>query len=147
MNLGRIQTMMELHLDGSKYRYHTDGAKPVGEEIFVFGSNTAGRHGKGAALTAKRKYGAVYGVGEGRTGNAYGIPTKEGGSLNRLGLKRIRLGVKRFRKYTKENKELTFFITRVGCGHAGYTDKDIAVMFRGASIRCRFPIEWKEYLE
>ena len=30
-------------------------------QIFVFGSNTQGRHGKGAALTAKNKFGAVYG--------------------------------------------------------------------------------------
>ena len=37
------------------------------EHIFVFGSNIAGRHGRGAALYAKQNYGAVYGVGIGRT--------------------------------------------------------------------------------
>ena len=45
-------------------------------KIFVFGSNLAGRHGKGAALDAKNKYGAIYGVGFGRTGNSYAIPQK-----------------------------------------------------------------------
>ena len=30
---------------------------------FVFGSNEAGRHGKGAALCAKQYFGAVYGQG------------------------------------------------------------------------------------
>ena len=44
-------------------------------KIFVFGSNQAGRHGKGSALEARRNHGAVYGVGEGPTGNAYAIPT------------------------------------------------------------------------
>lgn len=47
--------------------------------IFVFGANTEGRHGLGAAKTAKEKFGAVYG----RTGlinKSYGIITKD---LNR----------------------------------------------------------------
>lgn len=47
------------------------------EVVFVFGSNLAGRHGKGAALEAAQHWGAQYGVGEGRTGNAYALPTKD----------------------------------------------------------------------
>jgi len=49
-------------------------------EIFIFGSNEAGRHGKGAALHARQHHGAEYGVGVGRTGDAYAIPTKDGSS-------------------------------------------------------------------
>ena len=34
-------------------------------QIFVFGSNTEGRHGKGAAKIARDKFGAIYGQAEG----------------------------------------------------------------------------------
>lgn len=44
--------------------------------VFTFGSNLEGRHGKGSALEARQKWGAIYGQGEGRQGNSYGIPTK-----------------------------------------------------------------------
>lgn len=130
----------------NKYHYHKDGTVPKNGAIFVFGSNTAGRHGKGAALAAKEKFGARRGIGEGLTGNAYGIPTKNG-SLEVLSLKRIRAGVRRFREHTKRNKEETYFVTRVGCGLADYKDSQIAPFFRGATRRCSFPMEWKEWLE
>lgn len=129
-----------------KYRYHKDGTLPQDDATLVFGSNLAGRHGKGAALIAKRKFRAVYGVGEGKTGNAYAIPTKDE-YLRTLSLKRIRKAVRRFREYTKQNREETFFVMRVGCMLAGYKDSEIAPLFRGATRRCNFPIEWKEYLE
>lgn len=45
--------------------------------IFVFGSNLAGRHGKGAALFARQQRGAKTGVGEGLTGTSYALPTKD----------------------------------------------------------------------
>ena len=45
--------------------------------IFVFGSNLAGRHGKGAALFAKQNHGAIYGQNMGLQRNSYAIPTKE----------------------------------------------------------------------
>jgi hypothetical protein len=47
------------------------------QQVFVFGSNLAGRHGKGAALDAIKFYGAIYGQGIGRQGNSYAIPTKD----------------------------------------------------------------------
>lgn len=139
-----MTTALQLNL--FRYSYHKDGAKPTGNQVFVFGSNTAGRHGKGAALVAKRKYGAKYGVGQGHTGNAYAVPTKDA-SLRVLPLKTIRRNVKLFRQYAKENPELTFLVTRLGCGLAGYEDSEIAVMFRGATRRCSFPLEWKPFLE
>lgn len=130
----------------SKYAYHRDGTLPRDEALFVFGSNLAGRHGKGAALVAKNRFKAKRGVGEGRTGHTYAIPTKNG-DLEVLTLKQIRRSVKLFREYTKQHKELTFFVTRVGCGLAAYEDEQVAPMFRGATRRCSFPIEWKSYLE
>lgn len=45
--------------------------------IFVFGSNLAGRHGKGAALWARQHRGAIYGQGIGLQGNSYAIPSKD----------------------------------------------------------------------
>lgn len=130
----------------TRHHYHDDRTVPVNGAVFVFGSNTAGRHGKGAALKARNKFGAVYGVGEGLTGGAYAIPTKDG-SLRTLPLKKIRAAVRRFREHTKRNRDELYFVTRIACELAGYTDAQIAPLFRGATRRCSFPIEWKEWLE
>lgn len=111
--------------------------------IFVFGSNTAGRHGKGAALYALQNHGAVYGVGVGRTGDSYGIPTKTG-DLRVLPLERISEEVEKFLVYAKSQPNLTFNITRIGCGYAGYSDSDIAPMFEKAPANCALPKEWTE---
>ncbi len=114
-------------------------------EIFVFGSNLAGRHGKGAALHARRYYGAEYGVGVGRTGNAYAIPTKDS-RLRVLPLDFIRAKVDEFCRYAAEHPEITFQVTRIGCGLAGYTDDQIAPMFRDAPSNCILPPEWTQIL-
>lgn len=66
--------------------------------VFVFGSNLAGRHGKGAALYAKQHYGAEYGIGFGKTGNAYAIPTKDQ-NLEVLSLDKIQHYIKNFVSY------------------------------------------------
>lgn len=110
--------------------------------IFVFGSNLAGRHGKGAALTARITHGAVYGVGEGPTGNAYAIPTKDK-NLKTRPLEQIQESVDKFLAYAKASPDKTFNVTRVGCGLAGYTDNQIAPMFKNAPENCVLPKEWK----
>lgn len=92
------------------------------------------------------RFGAKYGVGVGITGQAYALPTKDV-NLRPIGMKRMQEFVREFREHTKRNKHETYFVTRVACGLAGYEDGDIAPMFRGATRRCNFPIEWKEYLE
>lgn len=135
----------------TKYKYHKDKTLPEDdEEIFVFGSNLSGIHGGGAAKVARFRFGAKLGQGMGRMGNSYGIPTKgfiEGDFIPTLTLKQIRRYVKEFREHTKRNKHETYFVTRIACGIAGYKDSQIAPMFRGATKRCNFPKEWKEYLE
>lgn len=113
--------------------------------IFVFGSNLAGRHGKGAALEARHLHGAVPGVGVGRTGNAYAIPTKDW-HLQTLPIAAIAEHVARFIEYAREHPELTFQVTRVGCGLAGYTDEQMAPLFRGAPSNCELPDSWQLYL-
>lgn len=115
----------------------------MNNQIFVFGSNRAGRHGKGAALAARREWGAEYGVGEGRTGDAYAIPTK-GYYLERLSLRDIQKHVDNFIDYAWKHPELTFFVTRIGCGLAGYKDREIAPMFAGVPGNCKLPKEWNE---
>lgn len=112
--------------------------------IFVFGSNLAGRHGKGAALFALKNHGAIYGQGVGRQGNSYAIPTKDY-SLNTLPLGSIEYNVKMFLIYAERHPELTFNVTRIGCGLAGYRDDQIAPMFRGAPENCKLPEGWRNY--
>lgn len=109
--------------------------------VFVFGSNLAGRHGKGAALHARQHYGAVYGVGEGPTGNSYAIPTKDA-KIRTLPLEAIQRAVTRFLEYAKANHTKHFHVTRIGCGLAGYTDEQIGPMFKGAPSNCVLPDGW-----
>ena len=113
----------------------------MSDTIFVFGSNLAGRHGKGAALTAKMYHGAIYGQGIGRQGNSFAIPTKDE-NLRVLTLKQIEFYVAAFLAYANANPELTFNVTRVGCGLAGYTDAQIGPMFKGAPSNCILPEGW-----
>ena len=110
--------------------------------IFVFGSNLAGRHGKGAALCARNSHGAEYGVGVGRTGNAYAIPTKDE-RIRTLPLERIAPYISDFLTYARANPNLKFEVTRIGCGLAGYTDAQIAPMFAGAPENCQLPEGWR----
>ena len=110
--------------------------------VFVFGSNRAGRHGKGAALTAKLYHGAIYGQGVGRQGNSYAIPTKDE-NLKTLSLHSIEIEVSNFKEYAKQHPEESFFVTRIGCGLAGYTDKVIAPMFKNAPPNCELPPTWR----
>lgn len=100
----------------------------AGDPVFVFGSNLAGRHGKGAALWARQHRGAVYGRGEGMQGNSYAIPTKDS-QLMTLHVDEISHCVARFLEFALAHPELTFQVTPIGCGLAGYQPKDIAWMF------------------
>lgn len=113
-------------------------------KIFVFGSNLAGRHGAGAALEARRKHGAVYGVAEGLMGNAYGIATKDR-NLNPRPLDEIKKSVEVFLDFARETPELTYEICRIGCGLAGYKDAEIGPMFAGAPPNCVLPVNWERY--
>ena len=121
--------------------------------VFVFGSNTGGIHGAGAARFAYLHKGAVFGEGYGHYGNSYAIPTKRAirvkGRLvvgNTLRLKEIEEMVKVFLKYTKVNRHFQFQITQIGCGLAGLKPEEIAPMFIGATKNCFFDTAWKEYL-
>lgn len=113
-------------------------------EVFVFGSNLTGRHGAGAALYARKHHGAEYGVGQGPTGNAYAIPTKDE-NLKPLPLARIRTYIQIFIMYAINSPATYFNITRIGCGLAGYKDEEIGPMFEEAPCNCKLPKEWLQY--
>ena len=95
-------------------------------EIFVFGSNIHGSHGGGAAWFAHKQFGAEWGVGEGLTGRTYALPTMEGEAS-------MKRAVDRFIACAKEHPELTFLVTAIGCGIAGYTPNEVAPLFKEAT--------------
>ncbi len=95
-------------------------------EIFVFGSNLAGHHGGGAARLAYNRFGAVWGQGVGLQGQAYAIPTMQGG------VETIKPYVDQFVEFATCHPELTFLVTRIGCGIAGFQDEEIAPLFAAA---------------
>ena len=97
-------------------------------QVFVFGSNEAGTHGKGAALQAL-KFGAIRGVAEGIQGDTYAIPTRNK-KIKTLSISKIEKYVQNFIKYASENSDLTFMVTSIGCGYAGYNPKDMAPLFK-----------------
>lgn len=100
-------------------------------EVFVFGSNLSGKHGKGAAKTALNKFGAKWGQAAGLQGRSYGIPTKDR-SMNVLSLAEIEHHVRKFIACAKENPQLTFLVTEIGCGLARFSPKQIAPLFEKA---------------
>ena len=100
------------------------------DEIFVFGSNLVGKHLGGAAKAAHNKFGAQWGIGVGLTGQAYAIPTMQGG------VETIKPYVDEFIEFAKEHQEKKFLVTRIGCGIAGFKDEEIAPLFKQAVAVC-----------
>jgi hypothetical protein len=113
-------------------RITPDYIKKLGaKEIFVFGSNQSGRHGKGAAKTALG-WGAVWGQAEGLQGRTYGIPTKDSSISKTLSIEEIKPYADRFIEFAKTRPDLKFLVTEVGCGLAGLKPKDVAPLFAAA---------------
>lgn len=109
-------------------------------EVFVFGSNASGTHGAGAARTAVEKFGAVWGQGNGLQGQSYGIDTMSG-----QGVMAREVGV--FLDVARQHPELTFLVTPIGCGIAGYTPAEVAPLFADAPGNVRLPEDFQEVLD
>ena len=108
------------------HRIASDRIAQLGEnEIFVFGSNIQGMHGGGAAWYAHKNFGAEWGVGEGLTGRTYALPTMEGEAS-------MAHAVQKFTECARQHPELTFLVTAVGCGIAGYSPSEVAPLFKEA---------------
>ena len=109
--------------------YYSDRVTPekierlAPDEVFVFGSNAAGRHAGAAAKFAMDHFGAVWGQGEGLQGQSYAIPTMEG-------IPSLREAVDRFITFARQNPDLRFLVTKIGCGVAGYEPRQIAPLFK-----------------
>ena len=104
--------------------YTPENITTLGEdEIFVFGSNLEGIHAGGAARVAYERFGAVMGQGVGPQGQSYAIPTMQGG------VETIKPYVDEFVRLAREWDQNTFYVTRIGCGIAGFTDDEIAPLF------------------
>jgi hypothetical protein len=110
--------------------------------IFVFGSNLAGQHWGGAALGASLHWGARQGVGEGFSGESYALPTMDA-RLVPLGLIAIQAHILTFLEVAAARPDWTFFVTAVATGIAGYTAREIAPLFAGASKNVQLPCGWR----
>lgn len=112
-------------------------------DVFVFGSNLQGRHAGGAARIAMNRFGAIFGQGVGMQGNSYAIPTMQGG------VETIRPYVDEFIDYARSHPDLTFYVTKIGCGIAGFTFEEIAPLFSDAiSVsNIRLPKEFVEIIK
>lgn len=107
--------------------YTPDNITHLGrDDVFVFGSNLAGMHCGGAARVALEKFGAVMGQGVGMQGQSYAIPTMQGG------VDTIKPYVDEFTALAREWDQNTFYVTRIGCGIAGFIDSEIAPLFNEA---------------
>lgn len=110
-------------------------------EVFVFGSNLAGRHGKGAALTALRRHGAEYGKAIGFQGRSYAIPTKDH-RFKVLPLYEIDVHVEGFYRFAWRHKSLDFMVTQIGCGLAAYSPEQIAPLFDNMPSNVYLPADF-----
>lgn len=129
--------------------FHSDKTLPADPNaIWVFGSNLSGAHGAGAAKVALERFGAVYGRSSGLVGSSYAIPTK--GRLNHglpvLPMNLIEHHIEHFVWFSLKHQNLSFFVTRVGCGLAGLEDSAIAPLFQQCKENCSFAQEWEPIL-
>ena len=113
--------------EGSLGKYTPEMIRELADnEVFVFGSNLGGFHGGGAARAAMQRFGAVWGQGVGLQGQSYAIPTMQGG------VETIKPYVDEFIEFARSKPDLFFYVTRIGCGIAGFRDEEIAPLFAGA---------------
>lgn len=110
-------------------------------QIFVFGSNTAGMHGAGAARQAHEQFGAKYGVGEGRTGQCYAFPTLNGRLRKREDYALV-VSAMKFKMYAETYPDLEFLLTKVGCGLGGYEEWEMKWLFRNMPPNVVRPQGW-----
>jgi hypothetical protein len=111
-------------------------------QIFVFGSNLAGKHIGGAARQAAEHFGAEEGIGEGRTGQCYAFPTL-GVNFEQRSDADLKWSVKEFYRIARANPQAEFLLTKVGCGIAGYDEEYIKALFMDAPANVTKPEDWR----
>lgn len=136
-----------MHSNARPRTYHKDRTIPDrdNETIWVFGSNLLGIHGAGAARIALKYFKARRGVGVGLTGMAYAIPTKANPDES-LHFDLVKAHIADFVRFAKTQPTLKFFVTRIGCELAGFSNDRIGPLFEDAPSNCSFAIEWRAWL-
>lgn len=114
--------------------------------VFVFGSNEGGHHGAGSARWAAENAGAIMRVGFGHHGRSFALPTK-GPRIENIPIERVADYVYMFLTYARHHPELIFMVTAVGCGLAGFKDRDIAPLFQEHPDNCWFDTLWQNHME
>ena len=112
-------------------------------EVFVFGSNMNGNHAGGAAKTAKEKFGAIDGQSEGMQGQSYAIPTLDK-KMKKLSLEAISESVDKLYHFADDNADIYFYVTKIGCGIAGFKEDEIANIFKSKEtpLNVILPVEF-----
>ena len=93
-------------------------------EIFVFGSNKAGNHAGGAAKVAVEKFGAIIGQGEGLQGQSYAFPTLDE-HMQKVTSQELVSAFENLCECATQHKDKIFYLTKVGCGIAGFSEEEI----------------------
>jgi len=118
--------------------YHGDIRKLLPHQIYVFGSNTQGRHGKGSALTAKQRFGAIQFKAYGPQGQSYAIVTKDLTKQVHPSISKfvIKMQIQKLYEYAVQNPQLEFFIVYSGIGENlnNYSHVEMAQMFKTSAI-------------
>lgn len=100
-------------------------------EVFVFGSNMNGNHWGGAAKIAHEKFGAVWGKGRGLCGQSYALPTLDE-DMKPLRPSELKTEFMSLIRCAEMNPNLIFYLTKVGCGIAGFKVKEVRDIWRKA---------------
>lgn len=98
------------------------------DEIFVFGSNLCGCHKGGAARIAYENFEATWGEAEGLTGQSYAIPTLNE-NMEKVSEEALEASIDKFIDFVLNNQQLTFYLTKIGCGIAGWNIEDVKRIF------------------
>lgn len=113
-------------------------------QIFVFGSNLAGKHNGGGAKIALQKFGAIYGEGVGFQGQSYAIPTLDA-NFQKIDLTEIRFYIDIFFQFAYNHPQYEFLVTKIGCGIAGYDISEIAPLLLNPFKNIVLPKEFTDF--
>lgn len=115
-------------------------------QVFVFGSNLAGKHGGGAARQALESFGAKLGNGRGMQGQSWALPTL-GFNFEKLSLDEIEENLNDLKEYAQHNPNTEFLLTKIGCGIANFEVSEIAQLCSNMPSNVILPKEFIDFLK
>ena len=111
-------------------------------EIFVFGSNLAGKHGIGTSKFAQEKFGAIPDIVEGITGQCYALPIM-GVNMEHFSDERLTQSIYTLWNFAESHSSLFFLLSKIGCGLVGFDYDYMAYKFRGGPMNIIKPTDWE----